>query len=261
MTRQSHRKPNLLRAWRRISQRIRRARRIVLFLDFDGTLSEHRARPEDAVISPTMRRILLRLASQQNMKIRVISGRRYADVIAKVQVRRIQYFGLHGWERTPVRALRPEISKRMRQLSHTLESVLPLGRDFWLEDKQFTLALHFRAVPRDRFRTLRLALRKILDGFGRGFWVLENKREWEILPREIKGKGYAVKSLFRRNGLRSGTLAIFVGDDTSDESAFRILRSGITVRVGHSSPTFARFRLNGPSQVLQFLNNLAEELP
>ena len=147
----------------------------------------------------------------------------------------------------------------MSRLRRTLESTLPHRRDFWIEDKQFTIALHFRSVPRHRLRPLRLALRKILASFGQGIWVLENRSEWEFLPPEIKGKGHAVRSLFRRERSRNGTLAVLVGDDASDESAFRALRGGITVRVGHSAPTSARFRLDGPSQVLKVLQRIAEE--
>lgn len=261
MIRQSHIKPNLLHAWDRVRRRIRRANRVVLFLDFDGTLSAHRARPKDAVISPAMRRALILLARRPQMKIRVISGRRRADVMAKVQIPRIPCFGLHGWERAPSRPPLPQITERMRQIRHALESALPFGRDFWLEDKKFTLVLHLRGMPRHRLHPLRLALRKILARFGQGIWVLENKQEWEILPPEIRGKGCAVQSFFRRGSPRDGTLTVFLGDDASDESAFRALRSGITVRVGHSSPTSAQFRLVGPSQVLQFLRKLAAELP
>jgi trehalose-phosphatase len=261
MIRSSHRKPNLLRAWKQVRPRIRGAKRIVLFLDFDGTLSAHRTRPQDASISPAMHRALLVLALRPDIKIHVISGRRCADVIARVPISDIQCFGLHGWERKPASPPRPKARHRMLKLQQALESALPHRRDFWIEDKQFTIALHFRTVSRQRLHALHLAVRKILVTFGQGIWVLENQREWELLPPEIRGKGNAVQTLFRRDRACAGTLAVLIGDDASDESAFRALRGGITVRVGPACPTAARFRLAGPSQVLKFLQALAKERP
>jgi trehalose-phosphatase len=213
------------------------------------------------VVSPAMHRALLLLARRRHINVRVISGRRWADVNARIHIARIPCFGLHGWEVSPARSFRPEISERMRRLRLALGSSLPLGREFWIEDKEFTIVLHFRAEARHRIFPLRSALRKILAGFGPGVRILENKGEWELLPAEIKGKGSAVQSIIRRDRTSKNALVIYLGDDVSDESAFRILPRGITVRVGRSSPTFARFRLDGPSQVRQFLKKLVEELP
>ena len=61
--------------------------------------------------------------------------------------------------------------------------------------------------------------------------------------------------------LPESTLPIYAGDDIADESAFQALHRGITVRVGKSMRTRARFRLRNPEEVLLFLKELERQLP
>ncbi len=72
-------------------------------------------------------------------------------------------------------------------------------------------------------------------------------------------KGDAVRRLLAKR--RQPPLAIFAGDDATDESAFLALPGGITVQVGNSRPTHARFYLCTPSEVLTFLERLEAEIP
>jgi trehalose-phosphatase len=90
------------------------------------------------------------------------------------------------------------------------------------------------------------------------FHVIQTNNAWEIVPREVQGKGVAVRDYMRR--LRARGLAIYLGDDLADEPAFLALRRGITVRVGPPSPTNAHFRLENPVEVNAFLERLEEEL-
>jgi trehalose 6-phosphate phosphatase len=81
---------------------------------------------------------------------------------------------------------------------------------------------------------------------------------WELLPRQISGKGSAVSALLSR--LPHPALPIFVGDDTSDESAFKVLPGGLTVRVGESRRTNAQYFLHDPEEVKTFLTKLDEAI-
>ena len=88
--------------------------------------------------------------------------------------------------------------------------------------------------------------------------VLPGKKVWEVLPAEVLGKGAAVLALVAQ--LPQPALAVYVGDDASDESAFRALPEGLTVRVGRERFTQARFRLRNPEEVREFLERLDAEL-
>jgi trehalose-phosphatase len=81
---------------------------------------------------------------------------------------------------------------------------------------------------------------------------------WELLPRQIDGKGSAVRALLAK--LPPHTLPIFVGDDATDESAFGVLSHGLTIRVGKNPRTKARFRLRNPEEVKIFLGKLQAEI-
>jgi trehalose 6-phosphate phosphatase len=80
---------------------------------------------------------------------------------------------------------------------------------------------------------------------------LKGKKIWELLPRAIVGKGPATQSLLAE--LPADTLPIFIGDDTSDESAFAVLPHGLAVHVGGHTQTKAHFCLRDPGEVREFL--------
>ena len=84
------------------------------------------------------------------------------------------------------------------------------------------------------------------------------QRVTEVLPREIKGKGAAVRALLAE--FPRPVLSIYVGDDTSDESAFQALPQGVTVRVGRPRRTNARFELRNPEEVCIFLQRVEAEI-
>src|SRR5215831_8073581 len=85
--------------------------------------------------------------------------------------------------------------------------------------------------------------------------VLPGSQVWEVLPRQIPGKGAAIRQAVQR--WRTPFLPIYIGDDTTDEPAFAVLDRGITVRVGCSNrPTRARYWLANPAEVRGFIERL-----
>jgi trehalose 6-phosphate phosphatase len=81
---------------------------------------------------------------------------------------------------------------------------------------------------------------------------------WEVLPREIRGKGHAARRQWRL--WAAGALPIYIGNDGTDESAFGTLAQGLTVRVGPVRRTRARYFLRNPAEVARFLERLGEEV-
>jgi trehalose-phosphatase len=87
---------HLFEDWDAVAGRLQEAPVIALFLDFDGTLAPLRPRPDQVTLDGAARHVLTDLARSPRFLLWVISGRRRADVSARVSVPEIQYLGLHG---------------------------------------------------------------------------------------------------------------------------------------------------------------------
>ena len=81
-----------------LSARVCAAEKVVLFTDFDGTLTAIRERPSECFIDPEVRRTLSALAVQETVTVGIISGRDIEDVRSRVGVGGITYAGNHGLE-------------------------------------------------------------------------------------------------------------------------------------------------------------------
>jgi trehalose-phosphatase len=248
---------HLFDRWAEIAQRLHTAKHIGLLLDFDGTIVPIQPRPEMVRLSLTSRRLIGRLTKHSRLTVGIISGRRLADLRRRAKVPGVRYVGLHGWEwdrKTPILFK----DKVLRGAKRLLEERLGSLAGIRLEDKGITLAVHYREATDRAARLARVILQKILKPFVPRLRVLRGKKVWEVLPAEVQGKGRAVHLLL--GDLPRGTLPIYVGDDTTDESAFAELRHGITVRVGKHRGSKALFYLRDPDEVIVFLQRVEAEI-
>jgi trehalose 6-phosphate phosphatase len=250
----------LVDCWPEIRARVRSARRLAIFLDFDGTLVMLRRRPGDVRVPRQTLRILTRLAAHRKTLVAIVSGRRLRDIQALMPVAGLRYFGLHGAEREESRAA---LSKRTRRAlaraKREARAELGVLPGIWLEDKVLSLAVHYRGATPAFIREAETALRHLLAPLCNSLTLINGEKVWEILPLEISGKGPTVRALL--DGFASRTLAIYIGDDDSDESAFAALPGQITVQVGKKRRTHAQFHLAGPLQVVRLLTRLEREMP
>ena len=248
----------LFDCWPQVARRIRSAGHLALFLDFDGTLTRLRPRPEDVPpLDDLTRGLLGKLASHRRLDVYVISGRGFSDLGSLVQVPGIRLRGLYGWEGRGFPPMRKE-RKLIQQAKRLLAARLAQMARIRLEDKSLGLAVHYRgALPRDA-RAARSIVRGVREYFEPQLCLLEGKKVWELFPTTVGGKGLAVRRLLAKS--RQPTLPIFVGDDATDESAFAALPRGITVHVGSTRRTQARFYLRSPGEVLTFLQRLEAEI-
>jgi trehalose 6-phosphate synthase/phosphatase len=128
-----------------------------------------------------------------------------------------------------------------------------------LENKGFSLALHYRNVPRAHQSDFDALLDRL-----RGktadlpvCWRPGNK-VWELLPRVAWHKGRAAEELIQH---LQQPFPVAVGDDKTDEDMFEVLSGrGITIRVGNNGDSFAQFCLKRQSEVPRFLKFLEEVL-
>lgn len=254
----SPRMRHLFEDWTHVAERLRRAPVVALFLDFDGTLARLRPMPEQVSLDGPVRHALASLARSPRFRVWIISGRRQADIRSLVRIRGIRYLGLHGWEGREGSALASETHRWLSSLGAWLQTLLARVPGVWLEDKEHALAIHYRMAAEADVRLARALLDRVIAPFAEQFRIENGKRVWEILPRELEDKGAAVRH--ELGFLARRALPVYVGDDQVDESAFAVLSGGVTVRVGSSVCSKARYRLASVAQVRVFLHKLTTEL-
>jgi trehalose 6-phosphate phosphatase len=222
----------------------------LLAFDFDGTLAPI-VDDRDAARIPTSTRRLLGALSLL-YPCAVVSGRARADVAARLRgLHLVAIVGNHGSEA----ALQPlDPSRRARVLGwmRALKRELSLVPGVDVEDKWHSLAVHYRHVPaRAAARALVLRAAATLDG-ARAFGGHEVVN---VVPRDAPDKGTAVEALVRSFGPRP---ALYVGDDRTDEDAFRSPSVEVTVRVGRTARSAARWYLPAQGAIDGLLRALLE---
>jgi trehalose-phosphatase len=231
-------------------------------LDFDGTLTPIVDRPDQAQLDNATRGTLVLLSQRPNTTVAILSGRALEDIQARVGIAGIIYGGNHGLEiEGPgcnlVGKIPGATRGRIQQLSSELERRFCPIPGVLIENKGLTLSVHYRLVPPDKLDEFREAVRQAFGIIRSGFQITTGNKVYEIRPRGAWHKGTA--SLWIRNRLGpEEVLPIYLGDDQTDEDAFRALDRGITVKVGNPSETHAAYYLSGPNEVRLFLQELLE---
>jgi trehalose-phosphatase len=249
----------LFQAWPEIVTRWRRAESRALLLDFDGTLAKLRPRPGNALLTGQGKKILRRLVTDKNLFVAVVSGRDLQTLETMVGVEGIHYVGLHGAERAEKSIVLSKTSQEnlLHAEREARRKMKPL-RGVWIEEKGLSFAVHYRGAKPGAVQTADIILREILAPMRNTLRILYGDNVWEVAPREVPGKGVAVRELLE--GLPDKTAAMYFGDDETDEEAFAVLAGQITVKVGRAQGTQANFYVRSPGEVLRFLVLLEREL-
>ncbi len=252
--------------------------RPAIFLDYDGTLTPIVERPEDAVLAEETREIVRRLA--ERYPVIVVSGRGREDVARLVGLPELIYAGSHGLDiRGPEeeggKALRHEPAREaepaIRAVTRALEARLSEVPGTQVEPKRFSVAIHYRRVPDDRLAEVEAAVDAELAAHSKrspGLRKAHGKKVYELRPDLDWDKGKAVLWLLEALDLdRPDVVPVYIGDDVTDEDAFRALAErdrgpgrpgGIGVLVAEEPrATAARYRLRDPEAVRGVLERLA----
>jgi trehalose-phosphatase len=248
----------LFDCWKKVERRARLAKHIVLFLDFDGTLVRLRRKPKEVFLGEPVRRVLSKLVRRPRVTVCFISGRQLDDLRHRARVEGAIYFGLHGWERSNGQ---PPDLPGTRQLRKAMQWVQQQVRDIpgiRVEDKEICFGIHYRTASNPAAEKARAIVKEVLARLGPGFGLMTGKKIWEIYPKDMGNKGKAAKDLLQQ--IPGRKLVIYAGDDTTDEMAFRLLRNGVTIRVGKFRETKANFYVHGPAEILMLLKKLEETL-
>ncbi|GAB3664349.1 trehalose-phosphatase [Halopiger thermotolerans] len=233
------------------------ASRLLACLDFDGTLAPIVDDPDAAAPTPANDAAVETLAAAPAVTTAVISGRALTDVRERVDAPSI-YAGNHGLEleRRGSVAVHPVARKRATQIERAckaLETLLEPIPGTRIENKRLTATVHVRSVPAAAEPVVETHTREIVDRFGDdALEISGGKQILEIEPSIPWGKGNAVELIEAE--LPADTVALYVGDDTTDESAFRAVEpDGFGVLVGDAEQSAASARVASPDEVASFL--------
>ena len=262
---------HLLSAWPAVLQQLGKARHVLLLSDYDGTLTPIVELPELALLPDGVRRLLERLVHQRHIRTGIISGRALSDLKSRVGIAGLVYAGNHGLEiQGPgvafVSPLAAELRPVLRVIHFVLSRALSTVRGALVEDKGLSLSVHYRMVDPSRAQEVEDIVKKTVgpaQATGK-VRLTSGKKVHEIRPAVDWNKGNAVRLLMRRygkGGRRSGLVPLYLGDDVTDEDAFKAIEAygdGISVFVGRpNGQSVARYHLKSPEEVSRLLELLA----
>ncbi len=245
-----------------IQARILSAPYLILFCDYDGTLTPIVRHPDEAHFDPSRQELLARLAAHAQTTVAIISGRVLHDVQTRVGLPQLLYAGNHGLEIAGatfhyVNPVAEASRARIQELALLLEEPLRAIPGVWIENKQLTLTVHTRQVAEgDQNKVCEVLMESLIDSIP-FVEVTGGIKIFEIRPRAQWNKGTAVRWIRDHLG-QPGAMTLYLGDDLTDEDAFKSLPEGINVRVGSPTETAANYYLPSPHEVHRFLAWLAE---
>ena len=241
-----------------------------VFLDYDGTLTPIVDRPEDAIISESMREAVRALASR--CTVCVVSGRDRPVVQELMGVDDLVVAGSHGFDiwRPDAGTLEHEasgdfaglltrVTNRVRDEAGAIDGAV-------IEPKKVSVAVHYRLVADAERPRITALVDRLLAEHSDELKVTPGKMVYEIQPKLDWDKGKAVLHLLAALDLdREEIVALYLGDDITDEHAFEALKGrGIGVVVGNPDDpeiagrtTAADFVLTSIQEVERFLRTLA----
>ncbi|MFH2203215.1 MAG: trehalose-phosphatase [Elusimicrobiota bacterium] len=254
---------SLFDAWPAFERQLRAQRGLLIAFDFDGTLAAPVPHPNRSRLGGRTRRLLERLQRLNRGSTAIISGRGLADLRRRAAAEGLIYAGNHGIEMAGpgIRFLHPKAraaARALRPIAAALKRRLREHPRVHIEDKRFSLSLHFQGAPAGDQDAVRRAVESATAGRRRSFEVLLGRGVSEVRPRISWEKGDAL----RRLRGRSRRFPVFVGDDTVDEHAFAAARSagGAGIRIGRPRHSAATHYLDRQSQVNDLLARLARLL-
>jgi trehalose 6-phosphate phosphatase len=232
---------------------------IALFLDVDGTLLEIEREPGAVHVPARLCEILADLEEALDGALALVSGRSLQRLDQLFSPLRLSAAGLHGLERRNLRAevVRAELPPALLEATRTcLRAFADQHEGVLLEDKGLTLALHYRKAPEQQAAAARAVGEAVAASHG-ALGLLEGKMVYELKPPGYD-KGQAIAALMREAPF-AGRLAVFAGDDVTDEAGFAIVNqlSGLSIRIGvDDRPSAARHGLRDVNAMQAWLIDL-----
>lgn len=223
--------------------------RALVAFDFDGTLAPIVDVREQAVMRPRTRDLFGKVCRLYPCA--VISGRSRKDVTERLTGNGVRYIvGNHGLESG---RHMPAFERQVARILPELEAALPPHCGIDLENKRFSLAIHYRRSRRKR--DARKAIYDAVAALGSPWRTTAGKLVVNVLPMGAPHKGDALLQLRAK---ASADTAIYLGDDTTDEDVFQLDQPGrlLAIRVGRARASAAPYYLRSQAEVDTFLARL-----
>ena len=240
----------------------------LLLLDYDGTLAPFRMDRFKAHPWAGVRERLNRIQRQKKTRMAAISGRPATEVAALLALETpIEVWGLHGAERLypdgrrelekipeDAHAKLDELRRRLKQDS--------LGGLF--EDKPNAAVMHWRGAPPEEAGEIERRTRALFEPLARIEGLALLKFEAGLELRAGRDKGGAVKAVLQEAG--AGEPVAFLGDDLTDEAAFRVVNNAIGSHLSvlmrrEQRETEADVWLRPPGELRKFLDRWIARIP
>ncbi|XP_064954008.1 probable trehalose-phosphate phosphatase 6 isoform X1 [Musa acuminata AAA Group] len=244
-----------------------KGKQIVVFLDYDGTLSPIVDDPDRAFISNAMKETVRDVA--RHFPTAIVSGRRRDKVFSFVRLRELYYAGSHGMDiKGPTKRTKHTKAKTKAVLFQPATEFLPMIDEVYkalmektkliqgsrVENNIFTLSVHFRCVDEKIWSSLAELVRSVLKDYPK-LRLTMGRKVLEIRPSIKWDKGKALEFMLESLGLADSgdVFPVYIGDDRTDEDAFKVLhgrRQGLGILVSEViRETSARCSLRQPAEV------------
>ncbi|MGW9168435.1 bifunctional alpha,alpha-trehalose-phosphate synthase (UDP-forming)/trehalose-phosphatase [Agromyces sp. NPDC055658] len=242
-------------------RRVAGAERLLVALDFDGTLAPLVDRPEDARATGRARAAVERLAAADDTRVAIVSGRALESLREVADPPHGALLsGSHGVELqldggAVTMELRDGELADLEELTRILDEIAAGDAAAWVEWKPAGLALHTRKVPAATASELQRAARERVAAELPDLTMRAGKGviEFSVRPSD---KGEALMRLRQHAG---ASAVVYVGDDVTDEDAFATLEGDdVGVKVGQGR-SLATHRVRSPEDVALLLERLADE--
>jgi trehalose 6-phosphate phosphatase len=237
------------------------AERLAFFLDVDGTLLEIAPEPDAVVVEPKLLSLLQALLTRAHGAVALVSGRAIANLDELFEPLVLPIAGLHGFERRTAEGtyLRKPLpaGNLLHEARAQLQRLVAEVPDLLLEDKRFSLALHFRKVPHLEVPLL-AEVSAIVAALGPEFELQRGRCVAEIRPASAN-KAAAIAEFMEEEPFR-GRRPLCLGDDITDECAFDWVNraGGLSVAVGVERDSHAQAHLHSVGAARMWLQRVVE---
>ncbi|KAJ4753385.1 Trehalose 6-phosphate phosphatase [Rhynchospora pubera] len=253
-----------------------KGKKIVMFLDYDGTLSPIVDDPDHAYMSEAMREAVRDVA--MHFPTAIVSGRCTDKVLSFVRLKELYYAGSHGMDIVgPTKGPKHIKSKTKEVLCQPASEFLPIIEEISkaliektkmipgakVENNKFCVSVHYRCVDEMKWDAVAEQVKSVLNEYPK-LRLTQGRKVLEIRPTIKWNKGNALEFLLETLGYAdsSEVFPVYIGDDRTDEDAFKVLcekEQGIGILVSKvPKETNACYSLREPSEVKEFLQELVQ---
>lgn len=249
-----------------------KSKKVLLALDYDGTLTEIVNNPLEAKLTEQRKNLLKNLSNNNNIRLVINSGRPIEELLIITDNINIDMLGNHGlfyYDRNSKEKFTLVEYKKLKDWDKIMINVreylksdfIPNYTDVWIQEDEHGFVIHTRLMDRSIKENFIHQLKVIFENKFPNIKYSFGKEIIEVKPDFITNKAIGLQWYIKINNITDSTI-ITVGDDTTDEDMFlytNSLQNGISIKIGDSkkfnSPSYAKYRIDSVNDFYSFLEN------